>query len=508
MLNTTLFGQYRIDSTIGVGGMAVVYKAWHISLEKFFAIKKLSDTLSQSGEARERFIREARTHSKLEHKNIVKFHDILQDAGTGAVYIVMEYIEGRTLSRMIGKETGPIPFERAYPLYRQILEGIKYAHSTGVVHRDIKPGNIIVRNDGVVKILDFGIARDETGHTLTQSGQVVGTLQYASPEQIRGERVDQRSDIYSLGMTLYEMLAGRLPHDIDPNSSSFHIMQRMLNDTVPDPRQYYPHIPDTVVSVIFKAIDRDVKTRLHSIGDLIHSLEQNGKLTGSEESFRSFGQEHSPELNRPQEGNAALPSFNPGKAFRLDSAPSEFISSEKSPGKVMLDPKSEEFSLNNVQNIESEYKKLQELAKKYDRFYVEKNNKGGIEITNHVDGKKGPRIALLFITIFFGLAMIGGGWFLIFIVAPSLFFYYNLRFREEEIVISNDKVAVSFRGVTEKFEIKDIDSVNIVGKNKGIIIKRKGNLSNFTFFENSDEYLTSKVAQILSEIVNKLQGKT
>lgn len=507
MLNATLFGQYRIDSTIGVGGMAVVYKAWHISLEKFFAVKKLSDTLSQSGDARERFIREARTHSKLEHKNIVKFHDILQDAGTGAVYIVMEYIEGRTLGRMIGKETGPIPIERAYPLYRQILEGIKYAHSTGVVHRDIKPGNIIVRNDGVVKILDFGIARDETGHTLTQTGQVVGTLQYASPEQIRGERVDQRSDIYSLGITLYEMLAGRLPHDIDANSSSFHIMQRMLNDEIPDPRKFYPHIPEEIVRIIFKAIDRDVNTRLHTIGDLIQSLERNGKLTASNEAFHSSEQPQSIESKQSEDEDSVLPRFSPGTAIRLDSPPSEFVKSEKAPGQVISTLDTDESLLNDVLNIDAEYRKLQDLAKRYDRFYVVKNSKGEIEINNQVDGKKGQRIALLFIAIFFGLLMIGVGWPSIVIVAPSLFFYFKLRFRKEEIVISYVKLTVSSMDGNENFEIKDIDSVDITGKNKGISLKIKRDISSFTFFKNSDESLTLRVSIILSDIVKKLQGK-
>ncbi|MBV6444012.1 MAG: Serine/threonine-protein kinase PknD [Ignavibacteriaceae bacterium] len=260
-----LFGQYRIESTLGIGGMAVVYKAHHISLDKPFAIKKLSDTLAANPEAKMRFIREARTHAKLKHPNIVEFHDILNDEATGNVYIVMEYVEGRTLSKIIGKETGPIPFERAWILFKQILDGIAYAHSMGIVHRDLKPGNMIVTPKNQLKILDFGIARDETGHTITQSGQVVGTLQYASPEQIRGEKIDQRSDIYSLGITLYEMVAGRLPLELDTNSSSFQIMQRVVSEEFPDPRNFYPHIPEYVINVLAKATAKNINERIQSV---------------------------------------------------------------------------------------------------------------------------------------------------------------------------------------------------------------------------------------------------
>jgi serine/threonine protein kinase len=406
MQNTLLFGQYRIEETIGAGGMAVVYKAWHTSLDKYFAIKKLSDSLAQNSEARERFVREAKTHSRLEHPNIVKFHDILQDHATGDVYIVMEYVEGRTLARMIGKETGPIPFEKAWPIFRQLLEGIGYAHSQGVVHRDIKPGNVIVTPDNSVKILDFGIARDETGHTITQSGQVVGTLQYASPEQIKGEKVDQRSDIYNLGMTLYEMVAGRLPHDVNPNSSSFHIMQRMLNDDVPDPRKFYPHIPDNVVAAIFNAIDRDVNSRLHSIGDFIRILDGN--------------------ISSPKD--YVIPNFTPPKAARLgDPLPPGYTLNEYH-APVMDDSAS----------INEEYAKLQDLQKKFSKFFVNWHNDGVINIINKEDGKQGIRITLMIISVFLGFMIVGGGWILIPVVAISLYFYFKLRFREEIIKISKE----------------------------------------------------------------------
>lgn len=473
MQNTLLFGQYRIEETIGAGGMAVVYKAWHTSLDKYFAIKKLSDSLAQNSEARERFVREAKTHSRLEHPNIVKFHDILQDHVTANVYIVMEYVEGRTLAKMIGKETGPIPFEKAWPIFRQLLEGISYAHSQGVVHRDIKPGNVIVTPDNKVKILDFGIARDETGHTITQSGQVVGTLQYASPEQIKGEKVDQRSDIYNLGMTLYEMVAGRLPHDVNPNSSSFHIMQRMLNDDVPDPRNFYPHIPENVVAAIFRAIDRDVDKRLRTINDF--NLILDGKATA---------------------GDYAIASFTPPTASRLGDIKPGISLDKEYPEKVRVDSVS----------IDPEYEKLKDLQKRYPKFFVNRNSSGEINVVNKVDDKQGMRITLIVVAIIFGLLALGGLIFGIVIVVPCLFFYFKLRFQEETVKISRDQLTISSINRNVKCKIIDLSPLSYSPKDNGIQLRLKQNYSqSFIFMQNSNSLLTGQFAFILSDIVKKLQ---
>ncbi|GAB1443847.1 hypothetical protein MASR2M39_26910 [Ignavibacteriales bacterium] len=473
MQNTLLFGQYRIEETIGAGGMAVVYKAWHTSLDKYFAIKKLSDSLAQNSEARERFVREAKTHSRLEHPNIVKFHDILQDHVTANVYIVMEYVEGRTLAKMIGKETGPIPFEKAWPIFRQLLEGISYAHSQGVVHRDIKPGNVIVTPDNKVKILDFGIARDETGHTITQSGQVVGTLQYASPEQIKGEKVDQRSDIYNLGMTLYEMVAGRLPHDVNPNSSSFHIMQRMLNDDVPDPRNFYPHIPENVVAAIFRAIDRDVDKRLRTINDF--NLILDGKATA---------------------GDYAIASFTPPTASRLGDIKPGISLDKEYPEPVGVDSVS----------IDTEYEKLKDLQKRYPKFFVNRNSSGEINVVNKVDDKQGMRITLIVVAIIFGLLALGGLIFGIVIVVPCLFFYFKLRFQEETVKISRDQLTISSINRNVKCKIIDLSPLSYSPKDNGIQLRLKQNYSqSFIFMQNSNSLLTGQFAFILSDIVKKLQ---
>jgi len=490
MQNTLLFGQYRIEETIGAGGMAVVYKAWHTSLDKYFAIKKLSDSLAQNSEARERFVREAKTHSRLEHPNIVKFHDILQDHVTANVYIVMEYVEGRTLAKMIGKETGPIPFEKAWPIFRQLLEGISYAHSQGVVHRDIKPGNVIVTPDNKVKILDFGIARDETGHTITQSGQVVGTLQYASPEQIKGEKVDQRSDIYNLGMTLYEMVAGRLPHDVNPNSSSFHIMQRMLNDDVPDPRNFYPHIPENVVAAIFRAIDRDVDKRLRTINDF--NLILDGKATA---------------------GDYAIASFTPPTASRLGDIKPGISLDKEYPEPVGVDSVS----------IDTEYEKLKDLQKRYPKFFVNRNSSGEINVVNKVDAKKGVRITLAVIIVLFGMSLFGqlislresrygegspGMAILIALVVlvTSIYFLVKFRFREESIRVSGDELMISSSSRNVNCKINDIGSISYSPKDNGIELYLKRKYSTpILFMQNSNSLLTGQFVFFLSDIVKKLQ---
>lgn len=475
MTEQLLFGQYRIESTIGAGGMAIVYKAHHISLDKHFAIKKLSDSLAQSAEAKERFIREARTHSRLEHPNIVKFHDILQDHASGNVYIVMEYVEGRTLAKMIGRETGPIPFEKAWPIFRQMLEGIGYAHSQGVVHRDIKPGNIIVTTDNKVKILDFGIARDETGHTITQSGQVVGTLQYASPEQIKGERVDQRSDIYNLGMTLYEMVAGRLPHDINPNSSSFHIMQRMLNDDVPDPRTFYPHIPENVVAAIFKAIERDVSRRFSSVGDFIQVLD--GRVD-------------------------------------LDLSKLHTVGTAQGVESVKI----------NENSIESEYKKLLDLSKMFSQFIVRQHN-GNIELVNRVDGKKVVRGWLIAAMVYLGLSIFGnfvslftareGKAFILFfmILFGGLFWwalsgYKKRKYYEESLSINSDHIFVSKIDdpSTRTFNYKEISGVFERNDIRGIQIRTTNiHEEGYHLFQNSNKGLLKYLAPILDDIVKMKQ---
>ena len=217
-------------------------------------------------------IYEAAILNKLNHKNIVKIADFIEEPE--GLHLVMEFIEGRTLDKIIGKEVGPIPYEKALPLFNQILEGINYAHKQGVIHRDLKPSNIIVTPNNEIKITDFGIARMEGQGLHTKTGTKMGTLFYMSPEQIQGEYVNEQADIYSLGITLYVMLAGKLPFENTETMSDFAVMNKIINEPIKDPRDYYPAIPEWLVDIVYKAIEKDKTKRIKTIDELKNYLEK------------------------------------------------------------------------------------------------------------------------------------------------------------------------------------------------------------------------------------------
>ncbi len=234
--------------------MGAVYLAEHEVLNRQIALKVMLDQFAKNSELRERMAREARTMSELDHPNIVKVLDHLQFPG--GIALVLEYVEGRDLEQMIGREVGPIPYERALPLFRQLLGAVTYAHKRGIVHRDLKPSNVLVTKDNQIKVTDFGIAKVAGQSKLTRTGTMLGTPVYMPPEQILGRAVDHRADIYSLGMTLYVMLAGRPPFD-DEDLSEFAFMKACLEDPIPDPRDFYPYIPKGLVKITMKMLERD-----------------------------------------------------------------------------------------------------------------------------------------------------------------------------------------------------------------------------------------------------------
>ncbi len=254
--------------------MGVVYLAEHEVLQRKVAIKFMLEQYARDATIRERFLREARVMATLDHENIVRIFDLV-DHGKN-VALVMEYVEGRTLEEMIGREVGPIPHERALPLFRQILGAVGAAHEKGIVHRDLKPANILVAKDGRVKVTDFGIAKAVGDSKLTRTGTVLGSPIYMAPEQILAKEVDHRADIYALGMTLYVMLAGRPPFD-DEETSEFLIMKSCLEDPIRDPREFYPHIPQRMVDIIYSTIDRNIETRIESCDNLVNIIDRTEK---------------------------------------------------------------------------------------------------------------------------------------------------------------------------------------------------------------------------------------
>ena len=205
-------GRYRLGRSLGLGGMATVHLARDETLGRDVAIKRLSEALSGDEVFRERFMREARTAAGLSHPNIVGVYDVGEEGGIP--YIVMECVEGRTLAELLA-ENGPLDPDRTVDLILQACAGLDHAHAAGLVHRDIKPQNLLVRDDDTLKIVDFGIARPVDGTQLTLAGTILGTAAYLAPEQALGERVTAAADLYSLGAVTYELLSGRPPYEFE-----------------------------------------------------------------------------------------------------------------------------------------------------------------------------------------------------------------------------------------------------------------------------------------------------
>ncbi|WP_420824109.1 Stk1 family PASTA domain-containing Ser/Thr kinase [Thermoflavimicrobium daqui] len=260
--------RYEVISRIGGGGMAVVYKARDLLLNRMVAIKILSESLSNDSEFIRRFSREAQAAGSLSHPNVVNVYDVGREDFIH--YIVMELIEGPTLKQYI-LDQGPLSVEESARIAMQICDGLGHAHDNQIVHRDIKPHNIMLHKHGQAKVTDFGIARAASSSTITQQGSMMGSVHYFSPEQARGGQIEERSDIYSLGVVLYEMLTGRLPFDGD---TAVSIALKHLQEDPEDPRKFNPSIPDHVVSIVSRAMQKDPNMRYPSIHAMRQDLEQ------------------------------------------------------------------------------------------------------------------------------------------------------------------------------------------------------------------------------------------
>lgn len=266
MQGKKLGGRYEILGRIGGGGMAVVYKAIDSLLHRHVAIKVLSESLSNNSEFIRRFDREAQAAASLSHPNVVNVYDVGRDGYTH--YIVMELVDGPTLKQHI-LDNGALPVDEAVNIASQICDGLSHAHENQIVHRDIKPHNILMGSNGRVKVTDFGIARAATSSTITQTGSVMGSVHYFSPEQARGGVVGEKSDIYSLGIVLYEMLTGELPFDGD---SAISIALKHLQEKVVDPRELNPNIPENIVRIVMRALEKDPEMRYTSVKAMMQDL--------------------------------------------------------------------------------------------------------------------------------------------------------------------------------------------------------------------------------------------
>jgi serine/threonine protein kinase len=259
-------GKYKIIEEIGNGGMGRVYKAIHLTLNRVVAVKMIHPELVDNLELIKRFYKEAKTQAQLNHQNIVSVYDFLEIGGN--YFIIMEYVHGESVGKMIS-EHGPFEPYIALSIFRQILTGIGYAHLKRVIHRDIKPNNFIL-TPSIVKITDFGIAQIIGDAGLATTEAVFGTPRYMSPEQILGEKIDHRTDIYSLGVTLYEMLTGRVPFNGD---SDYEIKRGHVELPPPLPTQLRLDIPRELENIVLRALLKKPEERFQSANELILALE-------------------------------------------------------------------------------------------------------------------------------------------------------------------------------------------------------------------------------------------
>jgi serine/threonine-protein kinase len=266
MIGTVLSGRYKLEAKLGSGGMSTVYLAKDGTLDRDVAVKVMHREMSEQPDQLERFRQEARAVAKLSHPNVVAVIDAGEDGGHP--YIVFEYVEGETLKQRIAR-VGALDAQEALAYAIEIARGLTVAHARNMVHRDIKPQNVLIDAEGRAKLTDFGISRQLEQDGMTATGRVLGTTDYVAPEQAMGHAVDPRSDIYSLGVVLYEMLIGQVPFHAD---SQVGVAMKHVNEELPDVQQRRPEISAAAALVVERATAKDPEQRYQEVGEMIDDL--------------------------------------------------------------------------------------------------------------------------------------------------------------------------------------------------------------------------------------------
>ncbi|MGN6254102.1 MAG: protein kinase domain-containing protein [Solirubrobacterales bacterium] len=266
MIGTVLSGRYRLEAKLGSGGMSTVYLARDTTLDRSVAVKVMHREMSEQADQLQRFRQEARAVAKLSHPNVVAVIDAGEDGGHP--YIVFEYVEGETLKQRINR-VGALDPQEALAYAIEIARGLTVAHARNMVHRDIKPQNVLIDSEGRAKLTDFGISRQLEQDGMTATGRVLGTTDYVAPEQAMGHPVDQRSDVYSLGVVLYEMLIGQVPFHAD---SQVGVAMKHVNEEMPDVQQRRPELSAAAALVVERATAKEPAERYQEVGEMIADL--------------------------------------------------------------------------------------------------------------------------------------------------------------------------------------------------------------------------------------------